>query len=416
MFLHTCYFSVLTLIMIVFGQSHHLRFLKSPNKDLTTLFLAGVSRKIGQTFISVFSSIYIYQLVLQAGYDMKISILSALGFYITLMLIKGAAIIAAEDYSRIHGFKNSIETSLLPFVISVISFILAEYNVLFLIPAAVFWGIHAGFYWWGYHGYFIKSGDYKSFGKELGEVGVLETIAAILAPILGSVIVDLFGFRSIYLLSLLFMFIAVFLISKGQDKRQKHDTDLDELIYLFKKHKTSAIAYTGTAVESTIYAVIWPLFLFLFSDSVLETGTIISLAVLFASIIGVFAGDIEDKSGEKKLVSFGTPIVAASWVLRTFFQSVTMFVIADSLWNVGQKLVNMPMNALMYKKAVEKYTARAIMFREMAVTIGAALGLILISLVFYFWPNFVVIFMLTIIFSFLTILPVLSGELDGKKR
>lgn len=377
------------------------------------LFLAGVSRKTAVSFLSIFSSIFIYQQAHEFGYGYKTSILVAIVFYIVLYIIKGAAMMAAEDYSRIHGFKNSIEASLLPFTVAIISFILADYSLYFLIPAVIFWGIHAGFYWWGYHGYFIKSGDYKSFGKELGEVGVLETLAAILTPVLGAVFVREFGFRSVYILAFFFMLLTTFLISKAKDKRQKHDTDFEEMSYLIKKHKSSAIAYAGTALEGSVYGSIWPLFLFIFSENILEMGSIISVAVLAASIIGLMTGGIEDRAGEKKLVSFGTPIITISWLLRLFSRSSPVFIVADSMWRVGQKMVNMPMQALTYKKAVKKYTARAILFRELAVTFGASLGLMIAAIFFYFIPSFMTIFIVTIIFSILPLAAVFGNELDG---
>ena len=402
--------------MLVFHHTNNLRFLNKPSSDLLKLFLAGVCRKISQTFVSIFSSVFIYQSAQEIGYSVKGSILVAIGFYILMLLLKGAAIMAAEDYSREHGFKNSIETSLLPFVVSIISFILSTYSIYFLIPAAVFWGIHAGFYWWGYHGYFIKSGDYGNFGKELGQVGVLETVAAISSPFLGSLVIDLFGFRSVYVLSFLFMLLAVYLISKGEDKKQKHDTDLSEMLFLFRKHKMTAMAYIGSALEGTVYVVMWPLFLYLFFNNIVEMGSIISVAVLLAAVLGIFAGHIEDRSGERKLLSWGTPVVVLSWVLRFFSNSVGLFIVADSLWNIGQKMVGMPMIALSYKKAIRRYTAPAIMFRELSVTIGAAAGLTIIGIIFYISPSFAIVFIVTALFSMFTILPVLTREFDDKKR
>lgn len=401
--------------MTVFHHSHRIRFLNKPGSDLMKLFFSGVSRRVSQVFLSVFSSVFIYQSVIQAGYDFKAAVLSAVGFFILLIIFKAAAIMAAEDYTRVHGFKNAMETSLLPFTISIICFILAISNYYFLIPAAIFWGIHSGFYWWGYHGYFVKSGEYENYGKELGEIGVLETVAAILAPIAGSAIVEFYGFRSVYISSFLFMLLSVFLISRATEKKQKHDVDFKEMLYLFKKHKTVAAAYFGWSIEGTLYAVIWPLFLYLFLNNILEMGTILSLAVLFAAVLGFFVGGIQDRFGGKKLVSLGTPLIFVSWLFRIFSSSIGIFVLADSFWNVGQRMIGIPMDALTYRKALEKQVARAILFRELSISFGAIFGLIVTAVVFYFSTNFIAVFVIASLFSILPLTAVLSGEFDGKK-
>ena len=252
---------------------------------------------------------------------------------------------------------------------------------LLFVPSAILWGAHAGFFWWGYHGYFIKEGDRRHFVRSIGEAGLLQTAASVFSPLLGALIASLFGFSILFLLAGVFMLFTLLILGRDHDRRQRRDIKFQEVFDLVKTHPSISLAYIGSSAEGILYSVAWPLFLFLFFGQVMSLGIIVSSASLIAALFALIVGSWVDKQGERRVVSSGVPLVFASWILRLLGRSLGFFIAADSLWNFGQRMIGLPLNALTYKKAIEgKSTGRAILFRETTLTIGSVFSLLLLLL------------------------------------
>jgi len=353
-------------------------FLNYRKNDLGPLLLSGAARKAAITFISVFSPIYIYEIGLKYQLDSRYAIIAVLLFYIILILTKVISLAISENLSQKIGFKHIIWVSSIPFVFFILSLVFASSYPYLLVLAAMFWGIHAGFFWWGYHGYFIKKGDDSHFGLNIGEAGFLETLVAVIFPFLGALIISFWGFNSLYVFSGVFMGIALLLLGKNHERRQRRDIKFSEVVFLLKSHKSISLAYIGAQAEGTLYTIIWPVFLFLFFGQVVSLGMVVSVAVFSAAIFSLVLGRWVDKQGERKIISIGTPLVTLSWIIRIVKKSLPGFIVADSISNFGQRMVGLPLNTLAYKKGTEGGAARAILFRETALAIGGLLSLVLL--------------------------------------
>jgi MFS family permease len=389
----------------------------SPKKDLMRLFFAGVARRLAITFLWIFTPVYIYRTLLLSGFSERFSILITLLYFFILFLSKGVSLILSEDLSQRLGFKGIIKLSFLPFFLFIPFIIMGNKNPIFFIVAAIFIGIHNGFYWWGYHGYFIKSSDKNHFGQSISVAGLLETVAIIIAPIIGALIATYLGFNILFLISGVCMLFSIVLLGKDHDKKQKRDINLSDVLNIVKKHKIMSVAYIGASVEGTINVIFWPLFLYLFFGEVISLGGIVTGAIFTASLFALLVGKKVDTQGEGKIVSMGAPLVAFSWLLKYIFLSPIFFMISDSLWNFGERMLGLPLNALTYKKAIEgKSSATAILFREMNLLVGSMLSVILIAFIVV-WSTLKFVFIIACLSSLIP-LAVYKNNLithDGQK-
>jgi MFS family permease len=399
---------------ITWNFSDNINFLNHRKNELASLFLSGVIRRIAVTILSIFSPIYIYGIALKYNTNSRYAIVAVLLYYIITLLSRLVSFIFSENLSQKTGFKGIIRLSIIPFVLFLLSLAYASLWPFLFIFAAIFWGIHAGFYWWGYHGYFIKRGDDKHFGLRIGEARFLETIAAVFSPLLGALIVSYLGFNSLFVFSGIFMGTALLLLGKDHERRQRRDIKYSEVIPLIKSHKSISLAYIGSSAETLLYAVVWPIFLFIFFGQVISLGIIVSASVLFAAIFSLFLGKWVDKQGERKIVAVGVPLVTLSWFIRIINKSLPSFILADSVWNFGQRMVGLPLDTLTYKKGVEGGSARAILFRATAIIIGGLIGLTL----FIFWllggGGIEGVFIIAAILSTLPLIAVYKKRLQNK--
>lgn len=362
---------------------HSADYLYKPEKDLMHLFWSGVARRIAINFLAIFSAIYIYQLFLSLGYNDKTSIYFVLLFFSLIVIFKQAFFAISENLSQRVGFRGIIVFSLIPFAFLILSLVLSSNNPLLVFIAGALWGVHAGMFWWGHHGYFVKAADRGHFGAGLGEVEMLKTVASIIAPLTGALIIDFIGYNSIFIFSGIFMVISVLLLKDSGDFKQKHDVSYLDVLKIVLKHKSISLAYIFGGAEAIYYTVGWGLFLFLFFGDVLGLGAVLSISLLLSAIFGVFVGGKIDEQGERRVVTIGSPLFSIAWLLRAVSKTPALFVLADSLRHFSDKLVGMPLLELTYKKGVEDYVGKAILFRGIATGIGSLIGIVIIFVVVY---------------------------------
>ena len=360
--------------MIAWSLPHFHPFRVKDNK-LSPLVFGSAVRHVSINLLGLFSPIYIFQSHSELGVARPHAISLTLLFYVILLIVKMLALMYSEELSQKVGFKGTIWLSVIPFLIFLPLLILArEYQILFLL-AAVMWGVHAGLFWWGYHGYFIKAAK-SHFGMKIGEIDLFNTVVGFSTPIIGALVTTFFGFDALFFVSGVVMVLSLFILGRKHDAKQKHDVKVVDVLKLVLKKKVTILAYAGRGGEIHIYGIVWPMFLFFMFGRVLDLGAIVSVAALIAGLVAVVVGKLVDERGERWAISLGGPLMAISWLIR-FIPSVPLYVVADSTRNISQKLVGVPLMELSYKKALESSTGAAMLFREFGLTIGALLVLYL---------------------------------------
>jgi hypothetical protein len=354
-----------------------------PQKEVVHLFASSASRTIAQTFLGIFSSVYIYESFVGYGASRTESLIFIVFYFLTYLASKLLFLSAAEDMSRSVGFKGMIWLSALPFAIFIPSLIFASRHPLFFFLAAISYGMHSGFFWWGYHGYFIKAGDRKHFGEGLGEAGFLNTLAIMITPLLGGVLINFAGFATSFVVAGLFVFLSLLLLGKGNDRSQHNDVLFSEVIKLSIKHRKTSVAYAAYGIEATFYVFGWPIFLFLLFGGVVQLGAFVTISAILAAVAGVFIGKVIDTKGERGIVALASPLMSFSWLIKAVSQMIPVFVVAESIRNFGVKMLDISLVEMSYKKAIEASTARAMLFREFNILIGSMFCLIVFGIWIY---------------------------------
>jgi MFS family permease len=252
---------------------------------------------------------------------------------------------------------------------------------LLLFLAAPFWGLSTGFYWFGCHGMMVKLGDGAAFGKELGILGSMSTLFLLAVPFLGGVLIGWAGYQALFAVALFFIVLSFLSLWSLKGEKTRHDTCLTEVFQLFRAHKRAFLAYVGDSMGTDIYAIIIPLYLFSILGKELSLGGFFSLSMMVVAIINLFIGRWVDVKGKQGLIVYGSILQVLVWSARMLSKSVGIWFTLDIFDRVTGGMVGIPMNVISYEKAIEDHsTGRAVLFRELAITIGGifACGLLLI--------------------------------------
>jgi len=343
--------------------------------------------------LGLFSPLYVLSIARDIGYSIQVSVLVVIGFFLLIYLAKLLTMPIAENASFRLGYRRTLVLSVIPFFLFVGLLALSQVYPFLLILVAIFWGIHAALFWFGYHGLFVKRADHEHFGKQTGACQALYILFGILTPVLGGLIVVKFGYQVLFLAAGAIFALGLMVALLSREIMPRRDARIVNVIQLFKSHKKVMVGYFGWGLESALYGAIWPIFLFLLVGKILAFGEIIAAAVLVAAIITYLIGLVVDKIGMKEIISLGSTVNFLTWISRTVVRVPLAIIGVDGFYRVTEQMLHIPLLVRSYKKAVIGGTGQALYFMEISLGLGAIFGLLLAGILIFInlplWTTFV---------------------------
>ncbi|MBT5021560.1 MFS transporter [Candidatus Woesearchaeota archaeon] len=374
------------------SHSHLHHFFQ--NKELNEFYLSIAIRTFGESLISIFIPIFLYQL----GYP----IYSIILFYI----INAAGFLAfsypgAKLVSKI-GVKHSLLWSTPFFIVYYLGLRFVETHgwLFYVLPLIL--SMARVLYNYGYHLNFITHSERKERGEEISFIGIITTLMSLIAPLIGGLIAAYYGFTVLYLIGAGILLLAMTPLFWTKDKHEPIDFGIKDLYCesISKKEIGNIISFTGYAMESIIGRIIWPIFLIIILITVQKTGLVVMISMLISVVVFYFAGRITDKYSKLKILKFGTILYFFAWVGRIFANSAFMVLVIDSYKNISEKIVHVPWSAQTYDLAIREGYFKFIVWREIVFNLSRIILMPIILLIFYigFMP-FVISFGIAAMFS-----------------
>lgn len=364
-----------------------------PGKEGITSVIAVVTlHRFAAELIWLFSPLYVLGIGRSLGFSIRNSFLVVIGYFLLLFLTKLLATPLAENSSFRIGYRRTLIISVIPFLFFIIFLSLSQNRPFLLVPVAIFWGIHTALFWFGYHGLFVKRADQKQFGKQTGIAQALYILVSVITPVLGGLIILKLGYQVLFLIAGAIFVFGVMVVFFSREIKPYHDARIIKVLQLFGTHKKVATAYLGWGLETAIYGVIWPVFLFLLVGKILSFSEIVSAAVLLTAIITYLVGLIVDRIGEKGVVDFGSVVNSLTWMARAIVKAPVLIVGVDGIYRVTEQMLAVPLSVLSYKKAIDGGTSQALYFREISLNVGAIISLIVVGVLIFLnlplWTTF----------------------------
>lgn len=380
-------------------------------KRLGRLFMYASLRDAALSLLGLFSPIYILQSSLEQGYDLQTGVVFVISFYTILFISKIFSLIMSENLSQKMGYKHIIRLSFIPFLACIPFIILIKQNIFFGVFAAILWGIDAGMYWWGYHGYFIKNSMKGRWGKEIGGFEFMLSLPRILTPLSGAIIVSIFGFNALFILVAAFMLLAMLLFGRGSDEPQKVDVKASEVLKIMWNRKSVSAAYIGQGADALFHTIFWPMFLFILFGQVLTVGTIFSGAILFSAAVALFTGIWIDKRGIRQIIATSSIIISLTWLIRFVVNSVGAIILVDTASRIANKMSAVSLDGQSYKKAMEKNISQALLFRELNLAFGYLVAAVGVGIISFIDPSLRSVLLLAAIMTLLPQFAVINKKL-----
>lgn len=371
-------------------------------------------RRMAVELLGLFSPLYILGVVQSRGFSIQNSVLVVIGYFLLIYIAKLVTMPLAENTSFKLGYRRTLVLSIIPFFLFLGLLAISQSYPLLLVLVSIFWGIHAAFFWFGYHGLFAKRGDQEHFGKQTGLSQALYILVGVVTPILGGLMVINFGYQILFLSAGAILTLAVMIALLSKEIRPLHDARVANVFKLFKTHKKVVVSYFGWGLESSLYGAIWPVFLFLLVGRILVFGEIISAAVLVAAVITYLIGLVVDEAGMRMIISLGAIVGFFTWIVRIFARLPLMIVGVDGFYRVTEQMLHIPFLVRSYQKAIEGGTSQSLYFMEILLGLGAVTGLLLVGILVFSGLPLWTIFLLASLGNLAPLL-IAGGQVNEKK-
>lgn len=340
-------------------------------EEVNEVFLHTFVKGLGLSLISIFIPLYLIQ---SAGFTILQVGMFYFFYYITDLLVT----IPCYHVSSKIGYKKVALLSA-PFLVAYYFLLKSFSTPLPLYMATVIGATGKSLYWAGMNPETAMSTHEDKRDSEVGIFYSMPTLASIISPLMGGVIVAAFSYNMLFILTGVLLgssFIPLF-FSKEHSKGLETDlTDFFSWNYI-----EDFLTYFFNGAESIGKRLLWPLFLVLIIEGAVDIGVAGSLKSLGAAFTSIAIGRITDDDNRPRVIASGVLIsVLMFFALYSVTDPLTATVLSF-VFGLGRTAVTMSAFEKALENAEKEDYLEYFAFRGTALNLGrlSMLGLIVIS-------------------------------------
>ena len=344
--------------MKIYPLNQFLLLKKNTPSGVFAIYLNIAIRTTALSLVNIFIPIYLF-LEAQSyfGNDIIIGLYGVAAYYFIDRLAALIFTVPAAQFIFHFGFRGSIFLSNFFLVLTLVFLNAAAHNPIYFILAAVAGGAVTPFYWIAYHTIFAGDGIIDNFGQEISRANIISSLAYVIGPGLGGVIIVFYGFPVLFVSALLIVLLSglPFLFAPNLPQKN-HPVSYPEILEWLKNpsHQNEEIAYFGRHIFEIVGGFFYPIFMFLIAKSFERIGFLTSLSFLLGIIATYFAGLAGDKYKGPWLLKFGSLVTFFIWLGRSlttqFWQLATLDLSMKSLG----AFYSVPFDSMTYQRSRNK--------------------------------------------------------------
>jgi len=365
------------------GNDTYHRFLYLPHwryparlPGVTGLYLNSIFRVLAIGLIGIFVPVFIYQI--SGSWQLLIS------FYLLTHLVVLVLTIPAAILINRLGPDLTLALAALTQFAALLSLIHSQTNLNFLWVAAIFSGITGPLHWLPYHLAFSWESTRRFLSRQLTKNAIYSRIAAALAPFAGGIIATVWGFSGLYLISGIILLLSVIPVFLDQYNRRGGAVNFAQINQTLSLTPLRPLwwGYLGTGMESAIYGIFWPLFLYECFRNLESMGLLSTISLLTSLLVLTYIGRGGEKR-EKTFFHWGIITSLPNWFLRSLFSSFSLLTLINTVYQITTMFVWIPVGALTYRQSRRREKSFLIL-RSLFINLGVVLVLAIATFVRWF--------------------------------
>jgi len=361
------------------GTSHH-NFINLPHwqypaklPGLSGLYLNTVFRVLAVSLIGVFIPVFIFQTT--RSWD------SLIFYYLVCSLTTIGLVIPVAKLINKIGPDAAIAFGAITQFANLILLIKLQDSQSYLFWAAILSGITTPLHWQSYHLAFSRECTRKKLTSQLAKNAIAGRAASAVAPLAGGIIATIMGFSGLYLVAGVILVVSIIPVFFDQYNQKGSEVSWEKIktTLQIKKLRPIWFGYFGSGIESAVYAIFWPLFLYFSFNNLEKIGLLSTISILISILVTGYIG----KNGhqkEKRFFNFGLATSLPSWIIRGVFSSFLILTFIDTVYLLTTQFIWIPVGAITYRwgrrEARSFFILRSIMIQS---------GLVFALLIIYFF-------------------------------
>lgn len=278
------------------------------HEEIQQLYLHRFLFKLAESSVAIFLPLYLHDL----GYGVGAILLFFALFLGSLSL---AAVPAAVLAHRL-GYKHTSAVAA-PFI--VLFYLLMRglgVDVALLAVYALIAGVSYAIYWTGMDAELVRNAHDGKEGQETGFFYAMSSLAAIIGPAFGGVLIAAFGFELLFLIVVLLFGISFIPLLFSPEHHRGMDQPLDDIVSM--ENVPDVLTFIVRGITHGGKLVVWPLYLALVIGGSLSIGGAGALMALGNAVASAGVGLLLDEDNWGTLLEVGSALFAVSWVLMAF--------------------------------------------------------------------------------------------------
>lgn len=264
------------------------------------IYVNSMLRGMAYAVSGIFLPLYVYNWGVGIGgvrYGLGVTLLMV----ILERIILGFATVSFGKLVAKMGFKWSVFASSILLTIYFYLAANAQLNIYTLMILTILSASFIPLYWLPRLSIMSEDGKSEEIGGEAGTLQLLERVSSISGPILGGVILGLFGFKYLFILAMVLIILSSFPILFIKNHPIDDGISWEGFWGWSKDIKNRHLLYSFIGQGwADLSEIVWPIFFFVAIGSFALLGGVSSMALAVSSIMTFLAGRIFDKLRKRK--------------------------------------------------------------------------------------------------------------------
>lgn len=359
--------------------------------NMRLLYIVRFLRDLINKLIGFFIPIYIYKRVIEgvfasflpsAGVSQALLAI-ALYFGIYRLATLLTSLLAAKIGTR-FGHRATLFISHVALGLNVLLLFFSHTHPLLIFAAALFEGVQVSFFWPSYFTLVARRALKKHLGEDLGLIQFLLKLAALVSPVLGGLVITIFGFHNLFLVGVALVILTTSMVALMHPEPEQDTVSLGELRNWLKEKAfvSQAISYGGRYINDATL-VLWPVYIFILLGSVVSVGYLYTLSLFLALLLTFFGAVYVDRAKTRKPFYLSGVILSALWMFRIGVGNFWQIILLDTADKLTADFYSLCYDTFCLRRGRGDEAYSFFMYREIIVSFSALLFWGLVALLFY---------------------------------
>jgi len=343
--------------MLVYPLQKLIHLRKDTPDGIAAIYINSALRTFAVSLVGIFLPVFLFLRAQDLfGKGIHYGFYGIIIYFLIHRIVVTLSILPAAKIISKIGFRWSIFTANV-LLIALLGLLSLANDVIWVIPLAAFLhGLQNPLYWLSYRSLFATEGVLSNIGREVGFSAISTQLAGIAGPVLGGVIITIWGFPALFIVALIVVIISgvpFFFMSKH---KHEYAVKIKDVIEWLKKpkHRNEELAFLGRRVDDFVVSLFWPVFVFLVLGNFEKQGLVASLGLVASTVMVYIAGRTFDTKHSYKAYKFGVVGNSIVWIIRGFGRNLSQLLMIETGAAIVSPFYWVTFDSLLYERVRDK--------------------------------------------------------------